>query len=122
VAGDDVAFSTTSKLTALAKHYGFDIESKYQDIPEDFKKRILQGSGKDKIDFIYINERGDKMTRSHSFEGVIPNLQRRYHETESDSVRDDLSQYISVQSCPECHGSRLNRSARNVFIAEQNLT
>ncbi|MFT4575085.1 MAG: excinuclease ABC subunit A, partial [Marinomonas primoryensis] len=90
------------QLTALAKHYGFDIESKYQDIPEDFKKRILQGSGKDKIDFIYINERGDKMTRSHSFEGVIPNLQRRYHETESDSVRDDLSQYISVQSCPEC--------------------
>jgi excinuclease ABC subunit A len=109
------------QLTALAKHYGFDIESKYQDIPEDFKKRILQGSGKDKIDFIYINERGDKMTRSHSFEGVIPNLQRRYHETESDSVRDDLSQYISVQSCPECHGSRLNRSARNVFIAEQTL-
>ena len=109
------------QLTALAKHYGFDIESKYHDIPEDFKKRILQGSGKDKIDFIYINERGDKMTRSHSFEGVIPNLQRRYHETESDSVRDDLSQYISVQSCPECHGSRLNRSARNVFIAEQTL-
>jgi excinuclease ABC subunit A len=109
------------QLTALAKHYGFDIESKYQDIPEDFKKRILQGSGKDKIDFIYINERGDKMTRSHSFEGVIPNLQRRYHETESDSVRDDLSQYISVQSCPECNGSRLNRSARNVFIAEQTL-
>jgi excinuclease ABC subunit A len=109
------------QLTALAKHYGFDIESKYQDIPEDFKKRILQGSGKDKIDFIYINERGDKMTRSHSFEGVIPNLQRRYHETESDSVRDDLSQYISVQSCPECDGSRLNRSARNVFIAEQTL-
>jgi excinuclease ABC subunit A len=61
------------------------------------------------------------MTRSHSFEGVIPNLQRRYHETESDSVRDDLSQYISVQSCPECDGSRLNRSARNVFIAEQTL-
>ncbi|MFQ3186181.1 MAG: excinuclease ABC subunit A [Marinomonas primoryensis] len=109
------------QLTALAKHYGFDIESKYQDIPEDFKNRILQGSGKDKIDFVYINERGDKMTRSHSFEGVIPNLQRRYHETESDSVRDDLSQYISVQSCPECHGSRLNRSARNVFIAEQTL-
>ncbi|MDE8604440.1 excinuclease ABC subunit UvrA [Marinomonas sp. RSW2] len=109
------------QLTALAKHYSFDIESKYQDIPEDFKKRILQGSGKDKIDFVYINERGDKMTRSHSFEGVIPNLQRRYHETESDSVRDDLSQYISVQSCPECHGSRLNRSARNVFIAEQTL-
>jgi len=109
------------QLTALAKHYGFNIESKYHDIPEEFKKRILQGSGKDKIDFVYINERGDKMTRSHSFEGVIPNLQRRYHETESDSVRDDLSQYISVQSCPECHGSRLNRSARNVFIAEQTL-
>jgi excinuclease ABC subunit A len=109
------------QLSALAKHYGFDIDSKYQDIPDDFKKRILQGSGKDKIDFVYINERGDKMTRSHSFEGVIPNLQRRYHETESDSVRDDLSQYISVQPCPECHGARLNRSARNVFINEQTL-
>ncbi|MEP0071387.1 MAG: excinuclease ABC subunit UvrA [Marinomonas sp.] len=109
------------QLSALAKHYGFDIEAKYQDIPDNFKKRILQGSGKDKIDFVYINERGDKMTRSHSFEGVIPNLQRRYHETESDSVRDDLSQYISIQPCPDCHGARLNRSARHVFINEQTL-
>ncbi|MBR7889336.1 excinuclease ABC subunit UvrA [Marinomonas sp. A79] len=109
------------QLNALAKHYDFDIELKYQDIPTQFKKRILHGSGKDDIDFVYINERGDKMTRSHPFEGVIPNLQRRYHETESDSVRDDLSQYISVQPCPDCHGSRLNRSARNVFINEQTL-
>lgn len=109
------------QLTALANHYGFDIEARYKDIPDHFKKRILNGSGSDKISFVYINERGDKMTRSHAFEGVIPNLQRRYHETESDSVRDDLSQYISVQPCPDCHGSRLNRSARNVFIQEQTL-
>ncbi|GAB3479260.1 excinuclease ABC subunit UvrA [Marinomonas epiphytica] len=109
------------QLTALAKHYGFDIEAPFKDIPEKFQQRILQGSGKDKIEFMYINERGDKMTRSHSFEGVIPNLQRRYHETESDSVRDDLSQYISTRACPDCHGSRLNRAARNVFIAEQTL-
>ena len=109
------------QLSALAKHYGFDIEAPFKDIPAEFQKSILHGSGKDKIEFMYINERGDKMTRSHVFEGVIPNLQRRYHETESDSVRDDLSQYISTRACPDCHGSRLNRSARNVFIAEQTL-
>ncbi|WP_133013004.1 excinuclease ABC subunit UvrA [Marinomonas flavescens] len=109
------------QLTALAKHYGFDVEAKFKDIPIEFQNKILKGSGKDKIDFVYINERGDKMIRSHAFEGVLPNLQRRYHETESDSVREDLSQYISTQSCPDCHGSRLNRSARNVFINEQTL-
>ncbi|MEO9654343.1 excinuclease ABC subunit UvrA [Marinomonas sp.] len=109
------------QLSALAQHYGFDIEAPFKDIPAEFQKSILHGSGKDKIEFMYINERGDKMTRSHVFEGVIPNLQRRYHETESDSVRDDLSQYISTRACPDCHGSRLNRSARNVFIAEQTL-
>ncbi|MEL0638331.1 excinuclease ABC subunit UvrA [Marinomonas sp. TI.3.20] len=109
------------QLTALAKHYGFDVEAKFKDIPIEFQNKILKGSGKDKIDFVYINERGDKMIRSHVFEGVLPNLQRRYHETESDSVREDLSQYISTQSCPDCHGSRLNRSARNVFINEQTL-
>ncbi|MFT2110326.1 excinuclease ABC subunit UvrA [Marinomonas sp. 2405UD68-3] len=106
------------QLQALAEHYEFDIELPFKDIPEKHKKHILNGSGKDKISFVYINERGDKMTRSHAFEGVIPNLQRRYHETESDSVRDDLSQYISVQACPECHGARLNKAARNVFIEE----
>lgn len=106
------------QLQALAKHYEFDIESPFKDIPDIHKKHILNGSGKDKISFIYINERGDKMTRSHAFEGVIPNLQRRYHETESDSVRDDLSQYISVQACPECNGARLNKAARNVFIED----
>ena len=109
------------QLSALAQHYGFDIEAPFKDIPAEYQKCILHGSGKDKIEFMYINERGDKMTRSHVFEGVIPNLQRRYHETESDSVRDDLSQYISTRACPDCHGSRLNRSARNVFIAEQTL-
>ncbi len=106
------------QLQALAKHYDFDIDQPFKDISEKHKKHILNGSGKDKISFVYINERGDKMTRSHAFEGVIPNLQRRYHETESDSVRDDLSQYISVQACPECHGARLNKAARNVFIEE----
>jgi excinuclease ABC subunit A len=106
------------QLQALATHYGFDIELPFKDIPDTHKKHILNGSGKDKISFVYINERGDKMTRSHAFEGVIPNLQRRYHETESDSVRDDLSQYISVQACPECDGARLNKAARNVFIEE----
>lgn len=109
------------QLCALANHYGFDIEAKFRDIPKAFQDKILNGSGKDKISFVYINERGDKMSRTHVFEGVLPNLQRRYHETESDSVREDLAQYISTQDCPECHGSRLNRSARNVFINEQRL-
>ena len=109
------------QLNALADHYGFDIELPYKDIPEKFKKRILEGSGKEELSFTYINDRGDKISRSHPFEGVLPNLKRRYHETESDSVRQDLTQYISVQACPDCKGSRLNKAARNVFINEQTL-
>ncbi|RUM50561.1 MAG: excinuclease ABC subunit UvrA, partial [Marinomonas sp.] len=100
------------QLNALANFYGFDIDTKFKDIPKAYQDKILNGSGKDKIDFVYINERGDKMTRSHVFEGVLPNLNRRYHETESDSVRDDLSQYISTKPCPSCHGTRLNKAAR----------
>ena len=109
------------QLNALANFYGFDIDTKFKDIPKAYQDKILNGSGKDKIDFVYINERGDKMTRSHVFEGVLPNLNRRYHETESDSVRDDLSQYISTKPCPSCHGTRLNKAARNVFIADEAL-
>jgi len=109
------------QLNALANFYGFDIDTKFKDIPKAYQDKILNGSGKDKIDFVYINERGDKMTRSHVFEGVLPNLNRRYHETESDSVRDDLSQYISTKPCPSCHGTRLNKAARNVFIADETL-
>lgn len=109
------------QLNALADHYGFDIELPYKDIPDKFKKRILEGSGKEELSFTYINDRGDKISRSHPFEGVLPNLKRRYHETESDSVRQDLTQYISVQPCPDCKGSRLNKAARNVFIEEQTL-
>lgn len=109
------------QLNALANFYQFDINAKFKDIPTKCQDKILHGSGKDKIDFTYINERGDKMTRSHVFEGVLPNLNRRYHETESDSVREDLSQYISTQACPSCHGTRLNKAARNVFIASETL-
>lgn len=109
------------QLNAIANFYGFDINSKFKDIPLEYQNVILNGSGKDKIDFVYINERGDKMTRSHAFEGVLPNLNRRYHETESDSVRDDLSQYISTKPCSSCHGTRLNKAARNVFISNETL-
>ena len=109
------------QLNALANFYGFDIDTKFKDIPKAYQDKILNGYGKDKIDFVYINERGDKMTRSHVFEGVLPNLNRRYHETESDSVRDDLSQYISTKPCPSCHGTRLNKAARNVFIDDETL-
>lgn len=109
------------QLVALANHYDFNIDAPFKDIPEKHQKHILHGSGKEEIAFTYINDRGDKISRSHPFEGVIPNLKRRYHETESDSVREDLSQYISMQPCPDCQGTRLNRAARNVFIDQQTL-
>ena len=82
---------------------------------------MLYGSGEEKIDFKYVDAKGGTIRRSHKWEGVIPNLQRRYRETESIAVREELSKYLSNQPCPDCGGTRLNRAARNVFVAEQNL-
>lgn len=108
-------------LQALAEHYGFDIEAPYQDLAEDIKQRVLYGSQDEVIAFRYLNERGDVVLRRHSFEGIIPNMQRRYQETESLAVREDLAKYLATQACPACSGARLCEAARHVFVADQNL-
>ena len=108
-------------LMSLAAHYGFDVDAPWQKLPPDVQKAILYGSGKEQIAFRYITERGGKVTREHAFEGIVPNLERRYKETESAAVREELAKYISDQPCPECAGQRLNRSARNVFVADHAL-
>ncbi len=108
-------------VQSLARHYKFDVEDQWQDLSARSQKVVLYGSGDEKIDFRYVDARGGTMRRSHKWEGVIPNLERRYRETESLAVREELAKYLSNQPCPECQGSRLNRAARNVFVAEKNL-
>ena len=108
-------------IQSLAKHYKFDIEEPWQDLAPKHQKVVLYGSGDDKIDFRYVDARGGTMRRAHKWEGIIPNLERRYRETESLAVREELAKYLSNQPCPECGGTRLNRAARNVFVAEQTL-
>lgn len=108
-------------LSSVMQHYGVDIDTKFADIPEHIKDIILNGSGSDEIAFNYVNSRGDTMQRQHPFEGVIPNMERRYKETESQMVREELASYLSMQACPSCHGSRLRESARHVFIEETTL-
>jgi len=105
-------------LLSLGKHYGFDADTRWCDLPKDVQTAILYGSGKQKIAFRYLTERGGEVTREHAFEGILPNLERRYKETDSPAVREELAKYISEQPCPACHGERLNRSARNVFVAD----
>ncbi len=108
-------------LKSLAKHYKFDIELPYKSLSKKIQKIILYGNDKEAINFIYVNDKGRKTTRNAPFEGVIHNMQRRYHETDSNSVREELSKYQTIQSCPECQGSRLNTAARHVFIKEKTL-
>jgi excinuclease ABC subunit A len=108
-------------LQALAEHYGFSVDQPFEDLAEKFQDVILFGSGKDSIEFIYMSERGTKFTRSHPFEGIIPNLERRYRETESMTVREELAKYQNNQCCPSCGGSRLRREARNVLIGGKTL-
>jgi excinuclease ABC subunit A len=108
-------------LTSLATHYGFDIDTPWEQLPKKFQQVILQGSGKDEISFSYVNDRGDLFQRTHTFEGVIPNMERRYRDTESQMVREELARYLSSQPCPECGGTRLKREARHVFIKKNNL-
>ena len=108
-------------LQSLAAHYGFDVDTHWQDLPKATQQAILHGSGREKIAFRYLTERGGRVTREHTFEGILPNLERRYKETESTAVREELAKYISDTPCPECEGQRLNRSARNVFVADHAL-
>jgi excinuclease ABC subunit A len=108
-------------LNSLAEHYGFDIDTPFNKLAKKYQKAVLQGSGDDEICFSYINDRGDVYQRTHRFEGVIPNFERRYRETESQSVREELSKYLSTHKCPDCGGTRLREEARHVFIKDRNL-
>ncbi|HEX7720147.1 MAG TPA: excinuclease ABC subunit UvrA, partial [Woeseiaceae bacterium] len=108
-------------IQSLAEHYKFDIETPFNELPEKFRNIILSGSGKEKIEFHYANSRGLEIRQRHRFEGVIPNLERRFRETESSAVREELTRFLNSQPCPECKGTRLNRSARNVFVTDLSL-
>ena len=108
-------------IRSLAKHYGFDPEVPWQTLPEEITDIILYGSGGEQISFTYFNERGGRSSRSHPFEGIVRNMERRYRDTESNAVREELSRYISTQACPACQGTRLNTAARHVFIDEHTL-
>ena len=108
-------------LAGLAKHYDFDIEQSFESLPEKIQQVILYGSGKTEIAFQYLNERGKPTLREHAFEGVVNNLERRYNETDSPTVREELSKYLNSCVCPECKGTRLRMEARHVRVADMNL-
>ncbi len=108
-------------IASLARHYNFDVDTSWSELAEGARQAVLYGSGDEVIAFSYITESGSRTQRRHRFEGILPNLERRYRETESPAVREELSKYISDRSCPDCGGARLNRAARNVFVAERPL-
>ncbi|WP_117236064.1 excinuclease ABC subunit UvrA [Vibrio maerlii] len=108
-------------LTSLAKHYDFDLFAPYKSLPKKITEIILKGSGRTEIEFNYINDRGDIRVKRHPFEGILNTLERRYRDTESNSVREDLAKYISTKSCSSCNGTRLRLEARNVFINDTPL-
>jgi excinuclease ABC subunit A len=108
-------------LSSLAQHYDFDIDAAYQDLPEKIQNHILYGSDGDSVTFTYVNDRGDKVYREHPFEGVIPNMKRRFRETDSTAVRDELSRYLTTNKCPTCKGTRLCEDARHVFVLDMDL-
>jgi len=108
-------------LLSLSQHYKFDMDLPFENLKEEFQHLILFGSGDEIIKFTYNNDRGGKKVKEHPFEGIIPNMQRRYHDTDSSVVREELAKYMNQQPCPECDGQRLNRSARHVYIEEETL-
>ncbi|HVL77232.1 MAG TPA: excinuclease ABC subunit UvrA [Noviherbaspirillum sp.] len=103
-------------LSSLAQHYGFDLDEPFDSLPDKAQQAVLYGSGKEAVPFTYINERGRAVVREHTFEGVVNNLQRRYRETDSMAVREELAKFINQKQCPECHGARLRVEARHVKI------
>ncbi len=109
-------------IASLAKHYGFSVDTHWQDLDPDVRQAVLFGSGNELVTFNYLTDAGGRSQRKHKFEGIVPNLERRYRETESAAVREELAKYISARACPECAGARLNRSARNVFVADRVLS
>jgi len=104
-------------LQSLAAHYGFDLDAPFQELDEEIRKILLFGSGKEEIEMSFFNDRGIPKTKQAPFEGIIPNMERRYRETESNAVREELAKYLSHQNCPDCGGTRLRSEARNVFVA-----
>ncbi|EOV6324476.1 excinuclease ABC subunit UvrA [Vibrio parahaemolyticus] len=108
-------------LTSLADHYGFDLHAPFNSLPKKTQDVILKGSGRTEIEFKYVNDRGDIRVKRHPFEGILNTLERRYRDTESNSVREELAKYISTKSCSSCGGTRLRLEARNVFIADTTL-
>ena len=110
-----------SMLNALARHYRFDLEQPWEMLDEKVQQLILQGSGKDRIAFQYLSERGRSSVKEHAFEGVVPNLERRYRETASPVVREELAKFVNERTCPECAGARLRREARHVKIAGRTI-
>jgi excinuclease ABC subunit A len=112
---------TFSMLSSLATHYEFDIEATWDSLPEHLQKIILHGSGDIEIPFFYLNEKGRSTVKRHPFEGVIPNLERRWKETDSSAVREELGKYRAVQTCPACQGSRLRPEARHVRIGDERI-
>jgi excinuclease ABC subunit A len=108
-------------IKSLAQHYGFALDTPFQELPAPIRTILLHGSNGEVIDFTYTNSRGETQIRRHAFEGVIPNMERRYRETDSNLVRDDLAKYLSSRPCPSCQGARLTRSARHVFVAGHSL-
>jgi excinuclease ABC subunit A len=108
-------------LQAIAEFYDFAVDKPFNQLTENIKKIILYGSGKQEIEFKYMNDRGDVVIRKHPFEGILNNMDRRFKETESNAVRDELSKYLNSQACPDCDGSRLRLEARNVFVKDTPL-
>ncbi|MGF1698158.1 excinuclease ABC subunit UvrA [Vibrio lamellibrachiae] len=108
-------------LSSLAEHYGFDLNTPFKKLPKKTREIILTGSGKTEVEFKYINDRGDIRVKRHPFEGILNTLERRYRDTESNAVREDLVKYISTKSCTACEGTRLRVEARNVFINDTAL-
>ncbi len=109
-------------LASVADHYGIDMDTPWEDLPQDFQHTLLNGSGSEDIPFRYVNSRGHIMEKAHPFEGILPNLERRYRETDSQSMREELARHLSQQPCKTCSGSRLRTSARNVFIEENTIS
>jgi excinuclease ABC subunit A len=110
-----------SLLRSLGQHYGFDVETPWSELSDNARDVVLYGTKGETLSFTYFNEKGRSVTRSHPFEGIINNMKRRYHETESNTVREDLARAISSRPCPECLGTRLNQAARHVFVADRTL-
>ncbi|ARP78965.1 excinuclease ABC subunit UvrA [Bordetella genomosp. 6] len=110
---------THSLLTSLATHYEFDIDTPFEELPAEVREKVLHGSGEEEIAFFYVNEKGRSTVKRHPFEGVIPNLERRWRETDSATVREELGKYRNIKTCPDCGGSRLRPEARNVLIGAE---